>query len=108
MPAPTAANETMNDALRTILDRLDHVRQTSTGWQARCPAHDDRSPSLSVGTGDTQDVVLHCHAGCRQADILDALGLQWADVLGDDGIGGSVKRKASRAPKPTPPVRPSR
>ena len=33
----------------TILDRLDGVRPTGDGrWIARCPAHDDRSPSLSI------------------------------------------------------------
>jgi hypothetical protein len=38
-----------------------------------CPAHDDRSPSLSVRIGRTR-LLLHCFAGCKAADILRALG----------------------------------
>lgn len=39
----------------------------------RCPAHDDRTPSLSVRVGRTR-LLLHCFSGCRAADILRALG----------------------------------
>ena len=36
-----------------LLSRLDGVRETSTGqYMARCPAHDDKSPSLSVTERD--------------------------------------------------------
>lgn len=38
-------------------------------WVARCPAHDDAAPSLSIGTGDDGRVLLHCFAGCTFADI---------------------------------------
>jgi len=43
---------------------------------ARCPCHDDSTPSLSISTGDKQAVILHCHAGCDPRDILKALGIQ--------------------------------
>jgi putative DNA primase/helicase len=39
---------------------------------ARCPAHDDRNPSLSISDGD-QGLLLKCHAGCSYTDILHAL-----------------------------------
>jgi 5S rRNA maturation endonuclease (ribonuclease M5) len=45
-----------------------------------CPAHDDASPSLSVGPGTSQPVVLHCHTGCTQAEIIAAAGLDWDAV----------------------------
>ena len=31
-----------------LLDRLEGVRQRGEGYQALCPAHEDREPSLSV------------------------------------------------------------
>ena len=41
-------------------------------WMARCPAHEDRTPSLSIREGITGPLV-HCHAGCGQGDVIDAL-----------------------------------
>jgi hypothetical protein len=39
----------------------------------RCPAHDDRSPSLSLRQGD-RALLVHCYAGCSNADVLRVLG----------------------------------
>jgi AAA domain len=39
---------------------------------ARCPVHGDRTPSLSVAEKDGI-VLVHCHAGCEQEDVLAAL-----------------------------------
>jgi len=64
------------DHLQAILGKLEGVRQAGPRqWTARCPAHDDRHASLSVGQGDDGRVLLHCHAGCAVNDILAALGL---------------------------------
>lgn len=47
--------------------------------KARCPAHEDRRPSLSITPG--RDAVLfHCFAGCSQAAIMEALSRQGAYV----------------------------
>jgi hypothetical protein len=43
------------------------------GWMARCPAHDDRDPSLSIRDGDNGMVLVHCHAGCDQMQIIATL-----------------------------------
>jgi putative DNA primase/helicase len=48
-------------------------RKVGNGWIARCPAHDDRNPSLSLSTGTDGKVLLRCHAGCDQAQVIDAL-----------------------------------
>jgi len=45
---------------------------TGNGWQCHCPAHDDPTPSLSV-TEKNGKVLLHCHAGCSQADVIKEL-----------------------------------
>jgi len=56
-------------------------RPTGEGWMAKCPAHDDRNPSLHVTRGDSHPVVLHCFAGCEPHEVLQQLGLRWEDVM---------------------------
>ena len=67
--------------MRDLLARLDGVKTTTDGWQARCPAHDDRTASLSVGTGDDGRVLLKCHAGCDLDAILHAVHLVRRDLF---------------------------
>lgn len=76
--------DTIDNPFREIISRLDGVEGRGDQRQARCPAHDDSSPSLSVSKGDPQPVVLHCHAGCTDEEILSALGLSWGDLLSGD------------------------
>jgi hypothetical protein len=69
-------------AAAEILDRLDKAKQTAPGrWLACCPAHDDRSPSLSVREADEGRVLLYCHAGCDTEDVLAAVGLTMTDLF---------------------------
>ena len=60
-----------------ILSRLDAVQQRAPGkWLARCPAHDDKRPSLSVQVAEDGETLLaHCFAGCPPGDVLSAVGL---------------------------------
>jgi len=48
-------------------------RKAGANWMARCPAHDDREPSLSISTGNDGTVLVRCHAGCDQRDVIAAL-----------------------------------
>ena len=75
----------------TILDRLSDVRETSSGWTARCPAHDDQRSSLSVSIGDNERTLVHCHAGCKPEAIVSAAGLTMRDLAGPNGTGKPVK-----------------
>jgi DNA-binding transcriptional ArsR family regulator len=59
-----------------FVSKLKRVRRSSNGWECRCPAHDDRTPSLSVADG-VEGVIFHCHAGCTPEDVLNAMGLEW-------------------------------
>lgn len=71
----------MTDVLRElILPKLEAVKKSGAGFAARCPAHEDRNPSLSVSPGTTQPVVIHCQAGCTPDAVLEAIGLTWADL----------------------------
>lgn len=64
-----------------LLSRLDRVRKSGKGWTAKCPAHEDRTASLSVAEGSDGRVLVHCFAGCKAADVLAAVGLQVADLF---------------------------
>jgi hypothetical protein len=71
-----------------LLARLKRVRKSGKGWAAFCPAHDDRSPSLSIAEGDDGRALVHCFAGCRGEEIARAVGLEVRDLFPDrDGDG---------------------
>ena len=72
-------------------------RKVGQGWTACCPAHDDREPSLSIRDADGK-VLVRCHAGCDQRDVIAALKARglW------DGKAHSSLRK-SRHRKVSPP-----
>jgi putative DNA primase/helicase len=56
----------------TIASALGGHR-VGTTWMARCPVHEDRRPSLSITTGKDGKVLVRCHAGCDQRDLIAAL-----------------------------------
>jgi putative DNA primase/helicase len=47
-------------------------RKSGSDWIAKCPAHDDRNPSLSLRDVHGK-ILVHCHAGCEQRDVVKAL-----------------------------------
>jgi putative DNA primase/helicase len=49
------------------------ARKAGGGWMARCPAHVDREPSLSIRGGHDGKVLVHCHAGCAQKSVIAVL-----------------------------------
>jgi putative DNA primase/helicase len=48
-------------------------RKAGSAWMARCPAHEDREPSLSVVDAKSGIVLVRCHAGCDQHAVITAL-----------------------------------
>ncbi len=58
-----------------ILGRLEKIRKSGQGWIARCPAHDDSNPSLSIKFTESGRLLAYCHAGCTFDEIRQALGL---------------------------------
>lgn len=68
---------TRTSPIETLLERLDRVRPTGQGkWTACCPAHDDRTPSLSIREADDGTVLLRCWSGCEFSEIVAAVGLE--------------------------------
>ena len=68
--------------ISNLLHSLHGVRETAPGkYIARCPAHDDRSPSLSIKSCDDGRVLIHCFAGCETEDVLAAVGLTFSDIM---------------------------
>jgi predicted P-loop ATPase len=49
------------------------AKRTPSGYECKCPCHDDRTASLSIGLGDNGSLVWHCHAGCSQEAVGAAL-----------------------------------
>ena len=69
--------------LADLLSRLDAVRQRGKGrYSSRCPAHIDKSPSLSISEGD-KGLLLRCFAGCELTAITGKLGLEVKDLFYD-------------------------
>ncbi len=64
-----------------VLSKLPDAKPCGEGWTARCRAHDDKHPSLSVGTGDGGRALVYCHAGCDKEKIVKAIGLTMADLM---------------------------
>jgi hypothetical protein len=85
---------------RALVERLGG-RWTSTGGMCRCPAHDDRRPSLSVRIGRSR-LLLHCFAGCRVEDVLRVLKadrlIDAAPPAEDAGVPAAEPPVAAEAP----------
>jgi hypothetical protein len=77
--------ETARNPVDRVIDALHaagcNPKQTGNRWAARCPAHDDHSPSLSVTPSETGNVLVYCHRGCTTPEVASALGLRMADLF---------------------------
>jgi hypothetical protein len=70
--------------INVLLPRLERViPRGSNRWMARCPSHEDRSPSLSVEERTDGALLVHCFAGCTTAEVLQTVDLSLADLFPD-------------------------
>lgn len=67
--------------IETVLSKLGGVKTVSGGYSARCPAHDDKTASLSIKEGEDSRVLLYCHAGCETQAVISTLGLEMQDLF---------------------------
>ncbi len=83
--------------IQEVLSDLERVKSMGHNqWQACCPSHDDREPSLSISIGETGKILFHCHAGCTFEQITSSLGLSEAKRQ------GRVRRKRERRKSDVP------
>ena len=92
-------------SIETLISRLDGVKETGHGkYVARCPAHDDKSPSLAITEGDEGKTLVHCFAGCETEDVLSAVGLEFSDLMPErlpqkyDSSGSPIPYRPLRNP----------
>lgn len=83
-----------------ILARFQDVSETSDGYLAVCPAHNDSRPSLRIWYGEDGRVRLKCRAGCETGAVVTAAGLRWPDMFDAEGPGLTV---AKEPPAPVAP-----
>ena len=79
--------------LDDLLDRLDKVKRIShSRATARCPAHADKSPSMTITEGHTC-ILMHCFAGCTFESILAAINVEPEQLLYAEIEGTNLIRK---------------
>ena len=83
-------------AIDTVLDRLKGWRPCGDGFAARCPAHADWNPSLSVNESADGHVLLKCHAGCKTDDIVAEVGLTLAHLFTSEYARRFGRRRCGR------------
>lgn len=81
MTLTSSAATPIDRVLERLSDRGYGPKGNGNQWTARCPAHDDTNPSLSIGLGHDGKALLTCHAGCELDHIAAALELQITDLF---------------------------
>jgi len=67
-------------------------------WKARCPAHEDRVPSLSLWLGRKGNLMISCWAGCPKQEVLAAVGLKMSQLMKDEHGACGYIQEPSRKP----------
>lgn len=72
-----------SEILQKVLDALRAVKgPSSTGeYTAHCPAHEDKRSSLCISQASDGKILLHCQAGCKTPDVVNAAGLKMRDLF---------------------------
>jgi hypothetical protein len=81
--------------VQAILARLQGAKRKGSGWNALCPAHEDRNPSLSIHECDGR-ILVHCFAGCSVESICEALQIRVSDLFSERGAARESKPEIVR------------
>ncbi|AMA61484.1 hypothetical protein BCCGELA001_26390 [Bradyrhizobium sp. CCGE-LA001] len=60
-------------SIEQIASACGDAKRTARGFMCRCPAHEERVGSLSLGYSQDGIVLVHCFGGCDQKTVIDAL-----------------------------------
>lgn len=80
--------------IEALLSQLNGVWPRGSRYAALCPAHADRSPSLSIAEGE-RGLLVKCWAGCSVQEICEAIGLQLKDLFYDALDANPRRRRAA-------------
>ena len=83
--AKTYSAVNITEILSIVQARTGAAKKSPSGWQARCPAHEDKNPSLSISEGDDGRTLLHCQAGCTVEAVCAAIGIGAKDLFPVNG-----------------------
>ena len=76
---------------------LGGARREGNGWKCRCPAHDDRTPSLHISDREDGGLLVHCFApGCTQQRVIDAMRALGIDVAPPDKFPARAEGSTGR------------
>jgi hypothetical protein len=71
--------------IQNLIDRLAKVRRTREGFKALCPVHIERTPSLTLSIIDDK-ILLKCFGqNCKAEDIVKRIGLEMSDLFLKEG-----------------------
>ena len=85
----------MTTPIESVLAHVEKACQRQPGqYSSRCPAHQDKAPSLSIRETPEGAVLLHCFAGCNVSEIVGAMGLELSDLF-------PAKERSGREPQRT-------
>ena len=95
----------MRTPVENLVARLN-ARRCGNGWIARCPAHEDHRPSLSINEGRDGRALVNCGAGCKTRDVLAALRMTFRDLFpanspqpnGNGPIPSTLNTRSTSAP----------
>lgn len=73
-------------------------RRAGATWMARCPAHEDRAPSLSISSSRNDKVLVRCHAGCDQRDVIAILRGRGLWETTGRALGRFARKREDRVP----------
>lgn len=61
----TPRHQAPSDPLDLLLKRHLDARKCGNNYVAKCRAHEDGTPSLSLSRGEDGRALIHCFAGCE-------------------------------------------
>jgi hypothetical protein len=81
-------------AAHDLLNKVQGLKKVGRErWIARCPSHADKSPSLAIRELSDGRVLLKCFAGCEALEVLNAVGLEFRDLMPEKLVDYKRERK---------------
>lgn len=82
---PEQSKKKKSLGIDSLISRLEKVKSTGQGrWVACCPAHQDKTPSLSIREAEDGRILLHCFSGCSVDAVVSAIGIELSDLFPED------------------------